>query len=494
MKTWIQTSALFGILALASGCGQGDAAPANANVRSQVGQKTQAPQNVQISPRTGGNAQAPVAKPKPPEEKKAADTVKPSADDKKVEITKKDDSAKKDDKSARKDEPRRDRGTFSFRGTGPQRGNGNGNGNNDRSPRGGDFKKENNKGGELILGEGGDDRPRGMAGPGSFGRGTDSRIPFKNPTLPSGLPAWFGESDTNHDGQVTMNEWPRNRLEDFNKVDFNGDGIITMEEALRTMPKVASNDKPATPPSDQVASNDKPATPAGPPVSNVIGGSGTMMFGTPGQPGQPMVFMNGGGGEDRNVRMAEGTIRRYDRNNDSMLDGQEIQETQMLRDNWQQHDTNKDGKLDKNEVAAAFKNMPSMGGGGRGFGGGGERGFGGGGDRGGNRGGNNVDMGERATRMLKQFDRNGDGKLSFEEYPTWSRKDRFNEFDKNKDGSIDSEELKSALESMTQGGGGGNRGGFGGGGGNRGGGGDRGGGGNRGGGIDMGGEFRRRDR
>jgi hypothetical protein len=202
----------------------------------------------------------------------------------------------------------------------------------------------------------------------------------------------------------------------------------------------------------------------------------------------------GNGNNDENLlRMAEGTIRRYDRNNDGMLDEQELQGTMMLRNNWQQWDTNKDGKLDKNEIVAAFKsmNMGGMGGGfgGRGmggergdrFGGGGDR-FGGGGDRfGGGRGGDRGnrgggDMTERAARFMRQFDRNGDGKLSQDEFPTFLRKDRFTEYDKNKDGFIDVDELKAIFENMGQGGGG--MGGRGMGGGNMGG----------------GGEFRRRDR
>jgi Ca2+-binding EF-hand superfamily protein len=509
MKTWIQTSALFGILALASGCGQGDAAPVDQKTHSLVGRPTLAPQVPQNFGRTTGgghSALAPVTRPKPPaqtEEAKPKPTEEKQSDAAETKKPAGDTLTQKDDKSGKRDDSRRGRGTGS-RGSYGMYGSGRDNsGDRERSKKdggewfrkeGGTAKNEGNKdsprtgGDPVVFEDGGEERPRGMTGlsgnvgGGLGGPGGGARTTLKRPKLPSNAPDWFLKYDKDGEGQIFMHQWPREDLTSFYKYDTNGDGIITIEEAMRTV-KGAPPAAPAT-----TASNDKPATPAtpgGPPPSNPLPGTGA---------GGLAMTGGGNGNNDENLlRMAEGTIRRYDRNNDGMLDEQELQGTMMLRNNWQQWDTNKDGKLDKNEIVAAFKsmNMGGMGGGfgGRGmggergdrFGGGGDR-FGGGGDRfGGGRGGDRGnrgggDMTERAARFMRQFDRNGDGKLSQDEFPTFLRKDRFTEYDKNKDGFIDVDELKAIFENMGQGGGG--MGGRGMGGGNMGG----------------GGEFRRRDR
>ena len=53
--------------------------------------------------------------------------------------------------------------------------------------------------------------------------------------LPSGLPGWFKDKDTNGDGQIEMNEyartWTNSTAADFQRYDLNGDGIITAKEA-----------------------------------------------------------------------------------------------------------------------------------------------------------------------------------------------------------------------------------------------------------------------
>jgi hypothetical protein len=76
---------------------------------------------------------------------------------------------------------------------------------------------------------------------------------------------------------------------------------------------------------------------------------------------------------------------------------------------------------------------------------GGGAGFGAGGMGGGI---NNLD--DRVARLLRQFDKNGDSKLSADEFPSFLRKDRFGEYDKNKDGYIDVEELKALIQDMSR--------------------------------------------
>lgn len=53
-----------------------------------------------------------------------------------------------------------------------------------------------------------------------------------------GLPSWFNDRDRDHDGQVSMHEWSRSwnssTVRDFTSKDADGDGIITVGEALES--------------------------------------------------------------------------------------------------------------------------------------------------------------------------------------------------------------------------------------------------------------------
>jgi hypothetical protein len=53
--------------------------------------------------------------------------------------------------------------------------------------------------------------------------------------LPSNVPAWFKEYDTDGDGQIALYEWKArgHSVEDFKKADLNGDGFITLKELMR---------------------------------------------------------------------------------------------------------------------------------------------------------------------------------------------------------------------------------------------------------------------
>jgi EF hand len=52
--------------------------------------------------------------------------------------------------------------------------------------------------------------------------------------LPTGLPAWFAQLDTDKDGQVAMYEWRRAGwpIEEFEKLDLNSDGFLVPQEIL----------------------------------------------------------------------------------------------------------------------------------------------------------------------------------------------------------------------------------------------------------------------
>jgi Ca2+-binding EF-hand superfamily protein len=61
------------------------------------------------------------------------------------------------------------------------------------------------------------------------------RIVYRAGNLPKELPPWFAQLDTDHDGQIGLYEWKKSgrELSEFQKIDRNGDGFLTVEEVLR---------------------------------------------------------------------------------------------------------------------------------------------------------------------------------------------------------------------------------------------------------------------
>ncbi len=100
--------------------------------------------------------------------------------------------------------------------------------------------------------------------------------------LPPNLPAWFAECDRDGDGQVGLYEWKSagKPMEQFAALDRNGDGFITVEEALRSVPATAT-----------VSAGGGPLSPGG----NVMTGGGPpMMMGGGGQSGGGFGGFGGG--------------------------------------------------------------------------------------------------------------------------------------------------------------------------------------------------------
>lgn len=60
-------------------------------------------------------------------------------------------------------------------------------------------------------------------------------VVYRAGKLPKSLPAWFAQLDADQDGQISLYEWRASGrpLEEFERIDRNGDGFLTPEEVLR---------------------------------------------------------------------------------------------------------------------------------------------------------------------------------------------------------------------------------------------------------------------
>lgn len=179
-----------------------------------------------------------------------------------------------------------------------------------------------------------------------FDKRTSYRIGDGGPNRPAGLPQWFAEKDSNLDNQVSMSEigksWSDSTLEDFYRFDANRDGLITPQECLAAVKKgyifgaagssaIVSTTPSASSPASTSAST-APGSPGGSASKAPPAGSTALPAGV----------------DERMLKFAESRIKRWDKNGDSVLTPDEMQEG-----NFAEMDANKDGKVDAAEFAIA---------------------------------------------------------------------------------------------------------------------------------------------
>jgi Ca2+-binding EF-hand superfamily protein len=156
----------------------------------------------------------------------------------------------------------------------------------------------------------------------------------------------------------------------------------------------------------------------------------------PGRGGRGGAGGFGGGGTARGFQPSPEDLKKYDKDGDGKLSGEEVTAMREARQKemLEKYDADKDGKLNEEETKKMRAENP-----GRGFGGG----FGGG------AGG----AFQPTPEVLKKYDKDADGKLSDEERRAWfadRQKEMLEKYDADKDGKLSPEERTKMMEEMRR--------------------------------------------
>jgi Ca2+-binding EF-hand superfamily protein len=171
----------------------------------------------------------------------------------------------------------------------------------------------------------------------------------------SGLPEWFGRTDANGDGQVSMAEystsWNEQVAADFAQFDLNNDGIATPAECVKATEAGAVQGAPSTA-SVSSASVERPRDrrrderrdePAAAPVTAAADASDAVPASA--------APSNAGADSQKYIKYAVSFIRRYDTNKDGVLTEDEWSK---MNTDYSAADTDQDGRITPVELAAAF--------------------------------------------------------------------------------------------------------------------------------------------
>jgi EF hand len=153
-----------------------------------------------------------------------------------------------------------------------------------------------NPGGDATPGA----SPPGASSPGSDPVFTPSPPPeeekrpvvYRAGNLPKELPPWFAQLDEDKDGQVGLYEWKKagRPLNEFQAIDLNGDGFITVEEALRYTKTQGKNIASAAPGAGAPTFGGAPGMGGPPSFGGAPGMGGPPSFGGPPGMGGPPSF------------------------------------------------------------------------------------------------------------------------------------------------------------------------------------------------------------
>jgi hypothetical protein len=168
--------------------------------------------------------------------------------------------------------------------------------------------------------------------------GRQSYRPTSGRKLPDGLPGFFTDKDANEDGQLTMaefsNEWNDDVIATFFQSDFNRDGVITADEALRG---VEEGGAPA------MASSSAASTASSTPSSSAPSSTSASSSSAPAS-GKP---------DEKYVKVVKRIVERYDKNKDNVLTASEWGKMLMSPADA---DSNRDGRITVDEYAFWMQN------------------------------------------------------------------------------------------------------------------------------------------
>jgi Ca2+-binding EF-hand superfamily protein len=208
------------------------------------------------------------------------------------------------------------------------------------SPGGGGWfgGSRDGSGGGGWSGSGGDGRSGGSSGSsrdssatnGTTNGATTAKKSYRflsaTERLDGNLPEWFKNKDANSDGQIAMAEfssiWTEKEAGEFQRADLNGDGIITAKECLM-----------------------------GPTVTAPSGGSSGTSSATSSSTGGVKLVTAEMSREERSRKVAEEIVKKYDKNGNQGLDGDETKDVRGLPRN---PDKDGDGKITVEEIVAGW--------------------------------------------------------------------------------------------------------------------------------------------